>query len=76
MDLYKETDHLINILKQKGHTEIATQLSDGIRYSAIGTEILMKIKHHLNEILKTPQSYDETIVSLAKSIENRITNAL
>ena len=30
MDLYKETDHLINILKQKGHTEIATQLSDSI----------------------------------------------
>ena len=76
MDLYKETDHLINILKQKGHTEKAKQLSDSIRYSAIGTEILMKIKHHLNEILKTPQNYDETIVSLAKSIENRITNAL
>ena len=46
MDLYKETDHLINILKQKGHTEIATQLSDSIRYSAIGTEILMKIKRY------------------------------
>ena len=76
MDLHEETDFLVKILKQKGHTEIATRLSDSIKYSAIGTEILMKIKYLLNEILKTPQNYDETIVSLAKSIENRITNAL
>ncbi|WP_460484739.1 hypothetical protein [Capnocytophaga sp. HP1101] len=76
MDLYKETEHLVNLLRQEGHLTLATQIADSIKYSATGTEILMQLQYYLKAVLETSADYSAEIVSLAKNIHYKIINTL
>jgi hypothetical protein len=72
MDIYSESRKLADALSNYKEDSISQEILDTINYSSTGTEIVMKLRFYLNELLRN-NFYDDTeIAGLAKKILTEI----
>lgn len=68
MDIYRESRKLAEILSKHNDSPISNNILDAINYSSTGTEILIKLRWCLNELLANDSFNNPEIPELAKKI--------
>lgn len=68
MDIYVESRKLAEILRKHNDSTISNNILDAIDYSSTGTEILMKLRCCLNELLANNSFKNTEISELARKI--------
>jgi hypothetical protein len=51
-DIIKELQNIIFFIETNGYIDLSEKLSDTIRYSSTGTELLMKARYYLQLFIK------------------------
>lgn len=76
MDIYSESQKLAEVLIEYNDSSISNKILDAINYSSTGTEILMKLRFCLNELLASNTYNNPEISELAKNILMEINKLL
>ncbi|MTJ83145.1 MAG: hypothetical protein F8N37_19335 [Telmatospirillum sp.] len=72
---YEEAMKIIDALKANDHIDDAEKLSDAIEYGSTSTEILMKLRYHLINIMKN-NNIPSVIKVDARTLSEKINNIL
>ena len=76
MDIITESQKLVEVLSRYNESSISSKILDAINYSSTGTEMLMKLRFYLNELLDINSFNSPEISELAKKILIEINTCL
>ncbi len=75
-DVIDNAKDIAKDLNELGYSDLAQEITDSIKFSSTGTELFMKLRWNLDNILKEQKKIDRNIRNKIKNLINDINNKL